>query len=170
MVSHNSHRRDLLFFLLFSFLFWLDGFKCPVFKITDSCFWVISLCWRSLLHFFISFIIFFSSRISIFFFFMNSVSQLYFLLRPVHVLFSWFHWVVYPYALVCWVSLKILFLNFSSNFYISISLGSVTEKLLYSSDGVMFTWFFTFLVALIDVYTFFGAITPFRCTNWFTHR
>lgn len=33
----------------------------------------------ALLHFFISFVIFFSSRISIFFFFMNSVSQLYFL-------------------------------------------------------------------------------------------
>ena len=33
----------------------------------------------ALLHFFISFIIFFSCRISIFFFFMNSVSQLYFL-------------------------------------------------------------------------------------------
>ena len=79
MVSHNSHRLDLFFFILFSFLFWLDGFKCPVFKITNFCFWVISLCWCSLLHFFISFIIFFSSRISIFFFFVNSVSQLYFL-------------------------------------------------------------------------------------------
>ena len=34
----------------------------------------------------------------------------------VHVLFSWFHWVVYPCSLVCWVSLKILILNFFQQF------------------------------------------------------
>ena len=114
MVFHNSHRLDLFFFILFSFLFWLDGFKCPIFKITDSCFWVTSLCWCSLLHFFISFIIFFSSRISIFSFLwilsLNCTSCF------VHVLFSWFQWAVYPCSLVCWASFKILILNFFQEF------------------------------------------------------
>ena len=34
----------------------------------------------------------------------------------VHVLFSWFQWVVYPCSLVCWASFKILILNFFQEF------------------------------------------------------
>lgn len=156
MVSHNSSIGVIIIFPSFFFSILTDGFQMSRFKITDSCFWVISLCWRSLLHFFISFIIFFSSRISIFFLFMNSVSQLYFLFHPVHVLLSWFHWVVYPYALASLGFLKILlFWILPAIFIFPISLGSVTEKLLYSSDGAQ-QWLLIFHVScsLDDVYTF----------------
>ena len=169
MVSHNSHRLDLFFFILF-FFFYSDWMVSNVLSSRSPIFASEWLVFVDALYCIFSFHSLYSSVLEFLFFYFLWILSLNCTSCFVHVLFSWFHWVVYPCSLVCWVSLKILILNFFSNLYISISLVSVTEKLLYSFDDVMFTWFFMFLVALVDVYTFFGAITPFRYTNWFTCR
>ena len=60
-----------------------------------------------------------------------------------HVLYSWFCWIVFLFLSSSLSFFKTIVLNtLSGKSQFSISLGSVTRKLLCSSDDIQFPWFF----------------------------
>lgn len=66
-----------------------------------------------------------------------------------HVLYSWFCWIVFLFPSSSLSFFKTIILNtLSGKSQCSISLGSVTRKLLCSSGDIQFPWFFMFLEVL----------------------
>lgn len=102
------HHADFLYF--FHFMFSSNGviskFLCSKSHIHSSVWSICSCC--SLLHYFISFIGFFISTVSMWFFFMVSISLLSF--SFVNLVFSWFCWIILLcFLIVHQISLQKLF-------------------------------------------------------------
>lgn len=164
MVCHNSPKLSYSFSFLFFFLIWFNNInrylQIHIFFLMLDRAWYLSSLFP------------FSFLVTVFFFQLQMSGQFFFFMISISVLNVSFcscilllvHWLLCLCSLKShWAFFKIITLNyFLGILQISISLRSVTGKLLCAFGGVMFPCFFTFLLLYTDVCLFDWAVLSSR--------
>ena len=148
-VCYKQHVVGSCFLSIWPLCLWILRFfssSCLFVSDVDAIFWI-----------FISCIVFFSSRICLVLF---DDFYLYWTSHFVPMLFSWFCWVICQYSNSL-IFLKTVVLNsLAGNLYISISLGLITKKALYSFVGVYFPSFLYSLKSCMAMFACEVVFTP----------